>query len=406
MSIAITPKTTVVSDKSSNLFQVLTSVSGTNGNWLIATFSGDTNNIFNVKIVSGGVDGINSNLIFTRIASVLNSGNVATSVFIARIAESFSNKTWNGSMTSSLALAGTLYEVSSLGSIPVAMGSYSVAGTTFVTNGTSKFGQYIYQLTPCTISSVTARLHKTGSPTGTLYIRVRKGNNFNGELLETIGSIDVSTLATSATDYTFNTTSFVNTITRDCTIFIEPPAGASNLITITPFNNNLDASCIGVASSNDVIQLSAFGGENQASYSLFKSVVGGYHINPVDKIASATGTGTSPSSGATSTLSDSEELVIGAIGTEDSGDVGDLKGVWTTGTGNVSGNEQAVGTTGGGDASNVNIYSAAEAVNITNAQTATVTGTDNIDWAALIVTFKTSKSLIYTPPQLRNYIRM
>ena len=52
---------------------------------------------------------------------------------------------------------------------------------------------------------VVARLQKVGSPTGTLYVRLYSdSNNTPGALLATIGSIDVSTISTTATNYTFD----------------------------------------------------------------------------------------------------------------------------------------------------------------------------------------------------------
>jgi hypothetical protein len=95
--------------------------------------------------------------------------------------------------------------------------------------------------------------------------------------------------------------------------------------------------------------------------------VTGLAASPIDKSATSTGTGTSPSSGATATLTQADELIIGAIGTE--GPDGDVAGSWTTGTSNVSGNEQRLGTTGGGAAGNITISSAAEVVSATTAAT-------------------------------------
>jgi hypothetical protein len=106
----------------------------------------------------------------------------------------------------------------------------------------------------------------------------------------------------------------------------------------------------------------------------------------LDKSAIDTGSSTAPNSGATATLSQADELIIGACGVED--EIDDASGTWTTGAGNVSGNEQGDGTNGGGDASNVYIYAAAEVVAATTAQTAEVTGTDSIDWAAAVATYK------------------
>jgi len=124
-------------------------------------------------------------------------------------------------------------------------------------------------------------------------------------------------------------------------------------------------------------------------------------VTPLDKTASATGTSGSPSSGATATLTQADELVIGAIGMEHK--LTESTGSWTTGTGNVSGNEQSDGTSSNGSAANQVIRSAAEVVSATTAQTAAITGEDSADWAALIVTlleaapaptFKQSRALL------------
>lgn len=106
----------------------------------------------------------------------------------------------------------------------------------------------------------------------------------------------------------------------------------------------------------------------------------------LDKTATGTGSGTAASAGPTATLAQPDELIIGGIGVED--EIDDQTGAWTTGAGNVSGNEQATGTNGAGDASNISIYTAAEVVAATTAQTAEVTGMDSIDWAACIATYK------------------
>lgn len=126
------------------------------------------------------------------------------------------------------------------------------------------------------------------------------------------------------------------------------------------------------------------------------SVSGLAESSPFDKSSTDTGTGTAPNSGATATLSQAEELIIGACGVED--EVDDITGTWTTGAGNVSGNEQAYGTNGGGDASNISIYAAAEVVAATTAQTAEVTGTDSIDWAAAVATYKAPSGPVVTQP--------
>lgn len=116
-------------------------------------------------------------------------------------------------------------------------------------------------------------------------------------------------------------------------------------------------------------------------------IVRGLHAtSPFDASSTGTGTSTSPSSGASATLAQSDEIVIGGVGTE--GPYEDTAGTWTTGTGNVSGNEKRYGTTGGGAASNITCSVAAEIVSATTAQTAAKTGITSRDWAAAVATFK------------------
>jgi len=57
------------------------------------------------------------------------------------------------------------------------------------------------------LGRVVVKLSKTGSPTGTLYIRLYSDNNdVPGSALTTIASVDVSTLSTSSTTYTYDYT--------------------------------------------------------------------------------------------------------------------------------------------------------------------------------------------------------
>ena len=108
--------------------------------------------------------------------------------------------------------------------------------------------------------------------------------------------------------------------------------------------------------------------------------------SPFDKTAQSTGANTEPTSTATATLTQADELGIGAVGTE--GPDGDTAGTWTTGAGNVSGNEQRLGTTGGGAASNITVSSAAEVLSATTAQTAAKTSITSRDWEAAVATYK------------------
>jgi hypothetical protein len=61
------------------------------------------------------------------------------------------------------------------------------------------------QLSNLTLFRVVAKLQRVGSPTGTLSVRLYSDNaDRPGSLLATIGSIDVSTISTTATNYTFD----------------------------------------------------------------------------------------------------------------------------------------------------------------------------------------------------------
>lgn len=127
----------------------------------------------------------------------------------------------------------------------------------------------------------------------------------------------------------------------------------------------------------------------------------GYHAKGLyayqpDKNATATGSSGNPSSGATAALSQADELVIGAIGTEGPND--DSQGSWVTGDGYVSGNEQFAGTNSNGAAANICIATAAEIVSATTAQTAEKTGIQPRDWAACVLTLKAAAGGIQVTP--------
>ena len=140
---------------------------------------------------------------------------------------------------------------------------------------------------------------------------------------------------------------------------------------------NWDARDVPVASAESVYKVTGLA---------HTSWISGFDTPELDKTSTATGSSTTPSSGATATLTQADELIIGCIGVED--EIDDMGGTWTTGAGYVSGNEQQTGTNGAGDASNITIYSAAEIVSATTAQTAAMTGIDDTDWAAGVITLK------------------
>ncbi|NLS77334.1 MAG: hypothetical protein GXY76_08765 [Chloroflexi bacterium] len=118
-------------------------------------------------------------------------------------------------------------------------------------------------------------------------------------------------------------------------------------------------------------------------------------LDVLDKIASATGAGTTPSSGATAAQAAMGNLAVGAIGMEEQTDEA---GTWTTGSGYVEGNPQIAGSTSGG-AKAITIMTVAEVLAETAAQTAAQTGTLGNDWAAAVATYlATATSRIPRPP--------
>ena len=109
----------------------------------------------------------------------------------------------------------------------------------------------------------------------------------------------------------------------------------------------------------------------------------GLAASPFDKSATATGSGDAPSSGATDTLTQADELGIGVIGMEEEDDEA---GTWTTGAGNVSGNALIACANGGGAKSST-VMAVAEVLSATTAQTAAQTATGSNDWAAAVATY-------------------
>jgi hypothetical protein len=107
---------------------------------------------------------------------------------------------------------------------------------------------------------------------------------------------------------------------------------------------------------------------------------------PLDQTSTGTGSSATPSSGATSTTTETDELLIGAIGTE--GPDGDTAGTWddsfTAGP--------RLGTTGGTADTNITVSLGYRIVSATGAYTAAKSDITSRDWAAMIATFKAGPS--------------
>ena len=135
-----------------------------------------------------------------------------------------------------------------------------------------------------------------------------------------------------------------------------------------------------------------FGATDAKCIAVYK--VTGLADSPFDKSVTATGSSNSPDAGNTATaLSQADELVIGAIGTE--GPDGDTAGAWVTATNHADANVQRLGTTGAGAASNITVHSATIITTTTTAAGGGKTGATSRDWAAAVATYKAASGTNY-----------
>lgn len=128
--------------------------------------------------------------------------------------------------------------------------------------------------------------------------------------------------------------------------------------------------------------------------SLYK--VTGLASTPLDQTDSSTGTSTTPTSTQTLTLAQTDELLVGCIGTE--GPDGDAAGTWDAGANQTTDNGQRLGTTGAGAASNITVASATKIVTATTGGIASKTGIDSRDWGSCIATYKADTGPQVTQP--------
>jgi hypothetical protein len=115
--------------------------------------------------------------------------------------------------------------------------------------------------------------------------------------------------------------------------------------------------------------------------------VTGVADSPLDKTAQATGTGTTPSSGATATTSQASEFCFGVVGTQ--GPVADNAGTWS---GSFASPLSRTGVGGGSAAATV----ATSYLNSTSAAaiTASKTGITSRMWGACVATFKAETAVV------------
>jgi len=91
------------------------------------------------------------------------------------------------------------------------------------------------------ITSVDFKLQKVGSPTGTLYVRLRRVSD--DEIIATLGTKDVSTISSSATFYTFNSVSGYN-YGVDCYLAAEYTGGTAGVhyVGVSDYGSDAEAS--------------------------------------------------------------------------------------------------------------------------------------------------------------------
>jgi hypothetical protein len=135
--------------------------------------------------------------------------------------------------------------------------------------------------------------------------------------------------------------------------------------------------------TNDIVVDCTISGDTTCAMSAVE--VTGATSAPFDKQAQASGTSTSPSSGATATTAQAAELLLGFVGTN--GPVADAAGTWS----NSFNDGQRAGTSGG-TTTNMTISDGYLVVAATGAYTAAKTGITSRSWDALIVTYKEAAS--------------
>ena len=132
------------------------------------------------------------------------------------------------------------------------------------------------------------------------------------------------------------------------------------------------------------IRIGAYSAGEAVAFSAY--YITGLSAIPFDKSSTGNNSGITASTGATAVLTQADEVAIAATAVED--EVDDAHGSWTTGAGDVSGNEQFAATNGGSDSSNIQCHSVARIVSATAALQGVDGAHDSTSWVAAIATYK------------------
>lgn len=258
--------------------------------------------------------------------------------------------------------------------------SGNTTATLPVGNGTvTRVGNLYYNILPQVWTYNIAKLSKTGSPTGTLYFRVR---NFSDDsIVGTFGSIDVSTLTTTPTDYQL--LDDVSVTTRGhYYLTVEYSGGnASNYVNVTRVSSLQGGGypyCIGQRYTG-----SAWAHDAEIYFYPYNGSGRVRLLYSREQFSGSQGTNAPYDTNITNALSQANEACFAVIAIEEETD---QLGAWTTGAGQVSGNEQSTGTTTGG-ARSISIATAMKVTSATTAQRGTMNA-GAPDWSAIILSFR------------------
>lgn len=326
--------------------------------------------------------------VYSQRVSIANSGNVELVLFYMKVPRnigSTSDRLYINT-TSTDYNSALFFKVSGIGT------SESTSVETSPSYGQAVYNNYragnlFCNVNPGTLTSIDIMLAKYGNPTGTVTITARSGNiSDDGGILATLGTIDISTLTTTPTWYTFNSDS--------CELTGEPifiAAGysggdASNYL-VVPFADieSDDIYARYVYQSGSPTDLFAY-------VNPFKNATGLTVSRPFDKSSTATGTDAPYNTGSTGTLSQADEVGFAFIGVEE--ELDQIDAAFTSGTGYIStGKQTAENTLAGGGAKAITIAGAYQIVTTTDSLQGNLND-GAPDWAALVVTFKESPQVV------------
>lgn len=371
MTITVTPYGAGSTDGGTYIFPT-GSIQLNEGDWIVAAIASDNYNSsafiqYNNAILSP----------LSKYMTANNSGNVATWFIAARVmgdASSASGIGVNG-LVSADANAVSIYIVTGIDPIDWETMDVGATGTAWGNSTTSRWGNYV-MLSAGTITKVSWYLRNLNSATGTVYCRIYKASDFS--LVQTMGSLDVSTLGTSFSTVDFD--SATATITADGAYYI-----------VLDHNGTPLSAAINVNYSSTPppqIHHAHFDGTDWIGGDVYTvawmhlyGTAQSFGLSPYDS-ATATGSGTPATTTRTGVAPTVGDLYIGAAGIEC--DVGEAPYVGLAAYRIGTDGEQSAGTSGNGTAANITIVSSYKIATTTDDLQVYVVN-DGRDWATIMV---------------------